>query len=576
MSTSKHINKICIVILVLTLVLTLVCMYHVSGDTEPAGRVMGYENKLFDTSFVHKIDIVTDDWDSFIETCENEEYTPCSVVIDGESFKNIGIRAKGNTSLSTVRSMNSDRYSFKLEFDQYEDGKNYHGLDKISLNNLIQDNTMMKDYLVYRLMDDFGVDAPLCSYAYITVNGGDWGLYLAVESVEDGFLERKYGADSGELYKPDNMDLGGGRGNGRDFRADDFDFENGDFQNRVPENMPEDFNPEDFKNNGGPPQGASNGGFPEPPNGNMPRDAQDQADAMPRPPDDNLPPTEGEAPSPSGETQIPQDLGGGQAEGNGGANRRGGPGGFSGMGSDDVKLKYIDDDPDSYGNIFDNAKTDITKEDKNRLISSLKSLSEYRDLENTLDTDEVLRYFVVHNFAVNGDSYTGAMIHNYYLHEQDGKLSMIPWDYNLAFGSFQTRDASASVNASIDNPVSGGDTDDRPMVGWIFSEEEYTQNYHDLFREFANRWLSNGKLEQVIRDTQELITPYVEKDPTKFCTKETFDTAVNTLSQFVSLRAEAVMRQLDGDNTLVDTDNLNISDMGNMGGPGGGRGFFPE
>lgn len=165
------------------------------------------------------------DWDSFIETCENEEYSPCSVIIDGESCKNVGIRAKGNTSLSSVKTLGSKRYSFKIEFDHYESGKSYYGLDKLSLNNLIQDNTMMKDYLVYQMMADFGADAPLCSFVYITVNGEDWGLYLAVEGVEDSFLQRNYGSDSGELYKPDSMSNGGGRGNGKDFNFEDF----GDF-----------------------------------------------------------------------------------------------------------------------------------------------------------------------------------------------------------------------------------------------------------------------------------------------------------------------------------------------------------
>ena len=83
-------------------------------------------------------------------------------------------------------------------------------------------------------------------------------------------------------------------------------------------------------------------------------------------------------------------------------------------GSEDVKLQYIDDDPDSYANIFDNAKTDISEADEQRLIAPLKKLSAYEDLEDVLDTDKVLRYFVVHNFVVNGDSYTGSMIHNYY------------------------------------------------------------------------------------------------------------------------------------------------------------------
>ena len=93
-----------------------------------------------------------------------------------------------------------------------------------------------------------------------------------------------------------------------------------------------------------------------------------------------------------------------------------------------MKLRYIDDDPDSYSNIFNNAKTDVTKADKTRLIQSLKKMSAYEDLENTVDVDEVIRYFVVHDFLQNGDSYTGMMIHNYYLYEENGRLAIIPWD----------------------------------------------------------------------------------------------------------------------------------------------------
>jgi len=236
-----------------------------------------------------------------------------------------------------------------------------------------------------------------------------------------------------------------------------------------------------------------------------------------------------------------------------------------------VKLQYIDDDPDSYSNIFSSAKTEITESDQTRLIASLKSLSAYENLDEVLDTDEVLRYFVVHNFLVNGDSYTGTMIHNYYLYESDGKLGMIPWDYNLAFGTFQGGNAAESINASIDSPITGN-VDDRPMLGWIFSDEAYTEMYHELFADFISEWFDSGKLVQMIEDTAEMIRPYVEKDPTKFCTTEEFDTGVSTMTQFVSLRAEAVSRQLSGDDTAVDTGSLNLSDMGSMGsGMGGGR-----
>lgn len=519
MSGGKNIDRICAVVLICTILITVLFTNGKALGLQGAKTDARYVSRLFDTSSVHRIDIVMDDWDSFLETCENEEYTACSVLIDGEKFKNVGIRAKGNTSLSNVRQLGSQRYSFKIEFDHFETGKTYYGLDKLCLNNLIQDNTMMKDYLVYQMMADFGADAPMCSFVYITVNGEDWGLYLGVEGVEDSFLQRTYGSEAGDLYKPDSMGFGGGRGNGRDFDMKQFEDDNNE-------------------NNADAGDGTS-------------------ADAG------------------GGMKNAPGGTAGGLGE-NGGM--QGGPGGGGARGSDDVKLKYIDDDPDSYSNIFENAKTDVTKADKSRLIAALKNLSAYTDLEDTLDIDEVLRYFVVHNFVCNGDSYTGSMIHNYYLHEKDGKLSMIPWDYNLAFGTFMGNSASDAVNASIDSPVTGGDVDDRPMVGWIFSDEKYTDRYHELFAEFIDRWFSDGQLETLISRTAEMIRPYVDKDPTRFCTTEEFDEGIETVEALVSLRAEAVRSQLQGEEAETETGDLDLSALGTMGGAGrggyGGPGGF--
>ena len=204
MSTHKYMDKICCLALLLALVVTGVFLNAPSLGIQAASTAQGYERRLFDTSRVHTIDIVMEDWEGFLEGCTDEEYELCSVVINNESYNNVAIRAKGNTSLTQVASYGNDRYSFKIEFDHYDSTISYHGLDKLSLNNIIQDNTYMKDYLTYQMMGYFGVDAPLCSYVYITVNGEDWGLYLAVEGVEESFLERNYGSDYGELYKPDS------------------------------------------------------------------------------------------------------------------------------------------------------------------------------------------------------------------------------------------------------------------------------------------------------------------------------------------------------------------------------------
>ena len=549
MSTSKAIDRICIIAVVFALLISVLFMNGPAFGIQAQAKAMGYEDRLFDTSKVHTIDIVIDDWDAFLQTAQSEEYSVCSVVIDGEVFKNVGIRGKGNTSLSTVSSMDSDRYSFKIEFDQYDSTKSYYGLDKLSLNNLIQDNTMMKDYLTYQMMNEFGAAAPLCSYVYITVNGEDWGLYLAVEAVEESFLQRNYGNDYGDLYKPDSMNMGGGRGNGKDFDFEDF-MGSSDSEDSSGSTMPS-------MPGGGmwPSMGGDSSEMPAMPEGFDPS----QMGGM-------MPGQSAFWEQQSGQT--PPDASTGAAQQGGfnpsqmGGMIPGGMGGF-GMGSGETKLQYIDDDPDSYSTIFSSAKTDITTADQTRLIAALKDLSEGK--ESAVDAEAVIRYFVVHNFVVNGDSYTGSMIHNYYLYEADGQLSMIPWDYNLAFGTFQGNNASSAVNDDINSPLSVTGSD-RPMIDWIFSSEEYTQLYHQYFRAFLN----TVDVQSIINYAKTLIAPYVEKDPTKFCTYEEFETGVETLAAFCNLRSQSVTKQLAGEEATVDASAISLADMGTMGGSMGG------
>ena len=571
MSTHKSIEKVCIIITVIAVLFTALFMNGEKlGIAADDSVSLGYVDKLFDDSYVHTINIEIDDWESLLENATSEEYSAANVTIDGETVKNVGIRAKGNTSLSTVSQLDSDRYSFKIEFDCYQYNNTYYGLDKLCLNNLIQDYTMMKDYLAYKLMNEFGVSAPLVSFTFITVNGEDWGLYLAVEAVENSFLERNYGTNYGELYKPDTMSMGGGRGNGGgfDMREMDFDqlgiqnpFETSDGEVKSPEDMTEE-ELEEFK------EKMEATGFGGPGGNDGDAAGSDSSDE-------------------SGDSKSfgpPGDFGGGPG---GGGPGDGGPGGF-GMGSDDSKLKYSDDDIDSYSNIFDSAKTKISKADKKRLIKALKAMNEglaegdADEIASAVDIDAVLRYMVVHNFVVNGDSYTGSMIHNFYLYEEDGQLSMIPWDYNLAYGTFQAQDSDGAVNDPIDTPlsISEGDTD-RPMFSWIMSCDEYTEMYHEYFQDFLDQFYASGYITDLIDTTYEMISEYVDRDPTKFCTTQEFEKAVDTMRTFVELRCESIQGQLEGTigstdaeqeanpDALIDASSISLSDMGSMGGGGG-------
>ena len=606
MSHSKHFDAFAWSFTAIILAITLVFMNGASLGITVMAHTMGYENRLFDNSRMHTIDIVMNDWDTFIANATSEEYYTAALVIDGESYKNVAIRGKGNTSLSTVSSLDSERYSFKVEFDHYDSSITYHGLDKLSLNNLIQDSTMMKDYLTYTMMAEFGAAAPLCSFAYITVNGEDWGLYLAVEGVEDSFLERNYGTDSGELYKPDSMSFGGGRGNGKDFRMDDFmnNAESSDSTDnstvpQIPDmqsgEIPDmgDFDPSQMQGgelpdmeNIDPSQmqggfGGGRGGMGGMDSFSIDEEAlraafdqlgidQSLLDGVDF---ENLTMETIQSVLSALDEETVQKLM--QEVMNSGAFEMpdmGDMGGMGGMGSSDVKLQYIDDSIDSYSNIWNNAKTDITTADQNRLIASLKQLSAYDNVDDVVDIDAVIRYFVVHNYVCNGDSYTGSMIHNYYLYEKDGQLSMIPWDYNLAFGTFQGSNAQSTVNTPIDSPVDGGSSDDRPMWNWILSNDSYTELYHQYFAEFLN----TVDVQAIIENAYSLIKSYVEKDPTAFYTYDEFETGVDALLRFCALRSESITEQLaNGETTqtmdYADASDLNTSDMGSMNMGGGGK-----
>ena len=232
MIAHKHITKIIAAGMAAAVCLCL-CTAAFSGQIAAAagetGVSMAYETELFDTSSILTVNILMDeaDWNDMLANATAEEYYQCDVEVNGTTFYRVGIRPKGNTSLTSIASdPTTDRYSFKLEFDHYVDGQTCFGLDKLILNNNYADATNMKEALIYDMYQYLGADASLYNYAKLSVNGEYWGVYLALEAVEDSFLLRNYGVQDGELYKPDSMNIGGGGEPGGDFKADDMDFEN--------------------------------------------------------------------------------------------------------------------------------------------------------------------------------------------------------------------------------------------------------------------------------------------------------------------------------------------------------------
>ena len=460
MIASKHMPKLVAVFLCLCLLFCGFVVYASNAFTTV--RNPDYQEKLFAGDVVSlDIQVDNDVWQDFLDKAEDKPWIPADVVINGQRFGTIGIRPKGNSTLVWIAGSrgagNNNSFSLHFKADKYVRGQTFFGLDTFCVNNMMGDATYMKDFVSYDMMRFIGVDAPLVNYASVTVNGADYGFGLMLERYDRSYLNRVYGAGTGQLY-------------------------NVKWQMAPPGEM-----------------GGLQPGM-RPAGGNIVRNA-------------------------------------------GGS------------------LVYTDDDIGSYSAIFDNAIfSNIVDRDKKRVITALKNLQTGTDLERYVDVDATLRYFAAHTTVVNLDSYISNLQQNYYLYERDGRLHILPWDYNFAFGGFSNSDASGTVNFPIDTPVSAVSMEERPLLNKLLEVEAYKERYHGYLRQIAEDYIESGLLESTVYAVDAKIRDYVQDDVSAFFSFARYEASLPVLIELMYLRAESIKGQLDG--SIPSTSRGQILDYG--------------
>lgn len=480
----------------LALVVFAFLVFGVASGEDAEAKEYPYLDNLLAEGVVNEIniEISEEDWADLVENPLEETYYAVDVTINGENLSNVALRTKGNNTLTSVASSDSDRYSFKIDFDYFNDGENYYGLKKLNLNNNYGDASYMREYISYRIMGEMGIPVPATSYTYITINGEEWGLYLAVEPIDEVFLERTFGDSTGDLYKPD------------------------------------------------------------------------------------------------------------------------------GTGAD---LVYRGDDMSEYPGLV--LKTNEETSDGSAILNLMKALESGEGLEDVLDVDELLRYLAANVALANYDSYLGNTTHNYYLYEQDGRFTIVPWDYNYSFGGFgggevaiyeptnqsmgmgggrhpdmengetqtaegenaaeeQAAQMPESMNAErpenmemqmpegMERPEGMGGSNEKPLVDTLLSQDALLAQYESYLAEIAETYFTEAYMRQIVSETAEMIAPYVEKDATAFFTYDEFleassadATDPNSLVYFAVSMAESIETQLAGGEPTFHTSSFVAAAAGGGG-----------
>lgn len=480
----------------IALVVFAFLVFGVASGEDAEAKEYPYLDNLLAEGVVNEIniEISEEDWADLVENPLEETYYAVDVTINGETLSNVALRTKGKNTLTSVASSDSDRYSFKIDFDYFNDGENYYGLKKLNLNNNYGDASYMREYISYRIMGEMGIPVPATSYTYITINGEEWGLYLAVEPIDEVFLERTFGDSTGDLYKPD------------------------------------------------------------------------------------------------------------------------------GTGAD---LVYRGDDMSEYPGLV--LKTNEETSDGSAILNLMKALESGEGLEDVLDVDELLRYLAANVALANYDSYLGNTTHNYYLYEQDGRFTIVPWDYNYSFGGFgggevaiyeptnqsmgmgggrhpdmengetqtaegenaaeeQAAQMPESMNAErpenmemqmpegMERPEGMGGSNEKPLVDTLLSQDALLAQYESYLAEIAETYFTEAYMRQIVSETAEMIAPYVEKDATAFFTYDEFleassadATDPNSLVYFAVSMAESIETQLAGGEPTFHTSSFVAAAAGGGG-----------
>lgn len=290
------------------------------------------------------------------------EWVPCTIVYNNTEWYKVGIRYKGNSTLINASRSGTDKFPFKLDFDEFEStypaikNQRFYGFKQLNLGNNDSDISLMRDKVAADLFREFDVPAARTTFCAVYLDRGNGqqflGIYTLVEEVDDTLAEAQFPDGSGNLYKPD---------------GDGASFANGTYND---EDM-------DKKSN------------------------EDEGDFS--------------------------DING------------------------------------FYDLLHDDSRTTNTDQWQS-------------DLEAIFDVERYLKYLAINNAIQNWDTY-GNMTHNFFLYNNEGKLTWLPWDYNEAM---QDGKRSGTVSLSM-NEVS----DSWPIIRYIMDVAEYETKYDQYLEEFT-------------------------------------------------------------------------------------------
>lgn len=144
---------------------------------------------------------------------QNPIWVPADITFEGETWTNVGIRFKGNSSLMSAWGSGNYKIPFRLDFDEFEDtypeidNQRFYGFKELSFSSGFSDSSLLHEKVAADIFREAGVPAAHTAFYAVYVDYGEgpiyFGLYTGVEVIDDTVIDTQFESNDGNLYKPE-------------------------------------------------------------------------------------------------------------------------------------------------------------------------------------------------------------------------------------------------------------------------------------------------------------------------------------------------------------------------------------
>jgi spore coat protein H len=145
---------------------------------------------------------------------EEPAYINVLLKFNGKSWKNVGFRLKGNSSLRSAWGQGIYKLPFRLNFDEFEDSypaitnQHFYGFTELTFSPGFKDQSLMREKITPEIFRMAGIPAANTSFYRVYIDFGAGlkycGVYTAVESPDDNMINDQFGEENGNIYKPES------------------------------------------------------------------------------------------------------------------------------------------------------------------------------------------------------------------------------------------------------------------------------------------------------------------------------------------------------------------------------------